>query len=248
MLRKILISSSAFFVLLLIFLAGIWFLIDVTPYKQIPVYATTSPIENYEGGRFDLDSLRLHFGKDKVIPCEYELSILLALSHFPEMKDIQISFELTQSGAPMESTFDYLTLLLSGTKRKYRILLLDSYGTNFDPIVMRNLSLNSQVGIIAHELCHTIYYHDLNTLEIINWGLKYLLNKKFAAEHERNSDLLAIYKGFGWQLLEYATYIRTTPGIREWYESGGSEWLDTYYMTDSEILAVMRGKDAYKTE
>lgn len=246
--RKILISFSVLFMLLLIFLTGIWFLIDVTPYKQIPIYAATSPIENYEGDRFDLDSLRLNFGKNKVIPHEYELPILLALSHFPEMKNVGISFELTQSGAPLESTFGYSTLLLSGTKRKYRILLLDSYGSNFDPIVMRNLSINSQVGIIAHELCHTIYYHDLNTLEIFNWGLKYLLSKNFAPEHERNSDLLAIYKGFGWQLLDYATYIRTAPGIREWYESGGSEWLDKYYMTDSEILEVMMVMDEYKTE
>ena len=245
MIRKTLQVAGLVLLGLLVFINLIWFTVDVSPVKGIKANREFQPVQSYEGRKLDEDSLLSLIGDNKSIPEKYSLSILLALSHFPELREIPIQFRLTADGAPMESSFNILTLLLPKGKRKYVILLLDEEGTFYDPIIMKNLSLDLQIAIMAHELCHTIYYHDLNTLEVIKWGMEYLVSPQFAGIHERNSDLLAIYKGFGWQLYNYAYFVRHVSVLKDYYESEEGKWIDSFYMTDEEILNIMFQLNGY---
>ncbi len=198
MIRHI-IKGTVFVVLsLLVIAATIWFTVEVSPVKSININSNIQPLKTYEGRKLDEDSLIRLAGTNKSIPENFQLPILLALSHFPELNEVSIKFQLTSDGAPLESSFNISTLFLPKVKRKYVILLLDEEGTFFDPIIMKNLSMDQQVAIIAHELCHTSYYQDLNTVEIIKWGMEFASNPEFAGAHEWNTDLLTIYKGLGW--------------------------------------------------
>ena len=110
---------------------------------------------------------------------------------------------------------------------------------------MRSLPFDAQVGILAHELGHVVYYERLNTLEIANWGLRYLFYDEFRAEHEKTTDLMPIYHGMGWQILEYATYIRTDPSTKPMYEAYADEFIDKYYMTHHEIRDSIKVDSRY---
>ncbi len=245
MIRNI-IKGTVFVVLsLLIIAATIWFTVDISPVKNIEVNYKFQPVKSYEGKTLNEDSLLRLAGINRSIPEKYRLSILLALSHFPELNEVSIKFVLTTDGAPLESSFKISTLLLPKAKREYVILLLDEEGTFFDPIIMKNLSFDQQVAIITHELCHTAYYNDLNTFEVIRWGMEFLISPEFAGAHEHNTDLLTIYKGFGWQLYDYAYFVRHLSGLNEYLESEEGEWMKTFYMTDEEILDAMVNLNGY---
>jgi len=230
---------------ILTFLAIVWFGVDVSPTTIIEIRKDVVPLSTYEGIGPIRDSLLRIAGENKEMPEDFELSILIALSHFPELMNVPIEFRMTSTGAPMESSFNIPTLLVPGGKRSYIIYLLDKEGTFMDPIIMKNLSLDLQVAMIAHELSHTIYYQELNTIEILKWGMQYLLGKQFAGTHERNTDLLTIYKGFGWQLYDYAYYVRYTSELKDYYALDEGKWIDDFYLTDKEVLKAMFQLDSY---
>lgn len=49
------------------------------------------------------DSLLKEFGKNKILPVGYELQALIALSHFPELRDVKIRFIMKPSYIPLTS-------------------------------------------------------------------------------------------------------------------------------------------------
>lgn len=184
-----------------------------------------------------VDSLESSYGTYKSFE-KHKAAALIALSRYPELKDVPISFKISDSGAPMESSFDLSTILNKPEERKYIIYLLESEGTMFDPILMANLPFDAQVGILAHELGHTLYYHNMSFWQIAKWGIMYTIHPGFRAKHERSTDLLPVYRGLGNQIYRYAEYVRTSPETIELYERG--KWfMDTFYMTHDEINEEM---------
>ena len=130
-------------------------------------------------------------------------------------------------------------LSVCGKIVKYQILLNDAEHSYFEPILLRSLPFDAQVGILAHELGHVAYYHQLNIFQFGKWGLKYLLDDDFRAAHERSTDLMPVYHGLGSQIYQYAYYVRYDPSCISFYEKG-RDFMDKYYMTDKELLETMR--------
>lgn len=137
----------------------------------------------------------------------------------------------------METNFNLPTLFGPRKDRQYRILLNDAHDVYFDPILLRSLPFDAQIGILAHELGHVTYYHQLNTLQIAKWGLLYVLDDRFRAAHERSTDLMPVAHGLGSQIYRYASFVRNDSSCRAFYEAH-KRFMDTYYMTDKELLKV----------
>lgn len=234
-LGKILLGTF-FFLLLLV---AIIVLQDVDPKQKMPefvpyVFADTLADKNY-----NLDSLKAIIGNNKGLPKGFETAAALAYAAYPELKDVHIEMILTPGGAPMEATPLIKSLFSLNGQRQYQILLNDAQNSYFNPILLRSLPFDAQVGILAHELGHIVYYEDLNIFEFAKWGLMYLIGDDFRATHERSTDLVPIYHGLGSQIYQYAYFIRYDPSCREFYENG-KDFLDKYYMTDRELLDAMR--------
>jgi hypothetical protein len=119
-------------------------------------------------------------------------------------------------------------------------LLNDARNSFFDPILLRSLPFDAQVGILAHELGHISYYENLNVFEFGNWGLRYLLEDEFRATHERTTDLMPVYYGLGSQIYQYAYFVRNDSTCKSLYEQEKS-FIDKYYMTDKELSAALTG-------
>jgi hypothetical protein len=58
-------------------------------------------------------------------------------------------------------------------------LLNNEQPSYFEPILLRSLPFDAQVGVLAHELGHIVYYEHLNTLQFGKWGINYLRNDDF---------------------------------------------------------------------
>ena len=144
------------------------------PQAQVYVFPDTLALLS-----FDQDSLREIVGSNKGLPAGFETAALLAYAAYPQLRDVQIDMKLIPSGAPMEANFDIPTLFGKKQNRKYIICLNNATNTQFDEILMYSLPFDSQVGILAHELGHISYDHNLSTLQIAKWGLMYLFSSDF---------------------------------------------------------------------
>jgi len=191
------------------------------------------------GKYYNLDSLRYIIGSNKGLPRGFETAAAIAYSAFPELKETSIDMILTKDGAPMESTPSIWSLFGPGRGRKYQVLLNNSQNSYFDPILLRSLPFDAQVGILAHELGHVVYYENLNILQFAKWGLKYLQDNKFRADHERSTDMMPVYHGLGSQIYQYAYFVRNDSSCLEFY-AHGKDFMDTYYLTDKELLTIIK--------
>jgi hypothetical protein len=201
-------------------------------------------IENYvfqdtlANRTYNMDSLMAIIGNNKGLPEGFEIAAAIAYSAFPQLKDVNIDMILTQDGAPMESTLAIWSLFGPRKNRQYRIILNDAQHSFFGPILLRSLPFDAQVGILAHELGHIVYYDELTIFEFGKWGLMYLQDDEFRATHERTTDLMAVYHGLGSQIYQYAYFVRYDPTCKTFYEQG-KDFMDKYYLTDKELADVM---------
>jgi hypothetical protein len=223
----------------LVVLVAVFVLIQNVDPKQKPLTIETHSFPDTLANRsYDLDSLKAIIGKNKGLPEGFEMAAAIAYSAFPQLKDVNIDMMLTQGGAPMESTVEINTLFGSRSNRQYLILLNDAQNSFFEPILLRSLPFDAQVGILAHELGHIAYYHELNVFEFGKWGLSYLRDDEFRASHERSTDLMAVYHGLGSQIYQYAYFVRYDPSCKSFYQEE-KDFMDKYYMTDKELLAAI---------
>ncbi|TRX60083.1 hypothetical protein FNH22_08515 [Fulvivirga sp. M361] len=211
---------------------------QVDPEQKRPAIETYSFADTLANREYDLDSLRAIIGDNKGLPEGFEIAAAIAYSAYPQLKEVNIDMILTQTGAPMEATVDIWSLFGSGKHRQYLILLNDAQNTFFDPILLRALPFDAQVGILAHELGHVAYYHKLSLFQFGKWGLKYLKSNEFRASHERTTDLMPVYHGLGSQIYQYASFVRNDPTCKSLYEME-KDFIDTYYMTDRELWEVI---------
>ena len=220
---------------LFILLAATVALQQVDPKQKMPTVKTYSFDDTLANRNYSLDSLKRIIGDNKGLPEGFEIAAAIAYSAFPELKEVKIDMILTQDGAPMESTLKISSLFEPRKNRHYLILLNDAQNSFFDPILLRSLPFDAQVGILAHELGHIVYYQELNIFAFGKWGLKYLDDDEFRATHERSTDLMPVYHGLGSQIYQYAYFVRYDPTCKSFYQEG-KDFMDKYYLTDKELL------------
>ena len=223
---------------LILLLAATTALQRVDPKQKKPTLETYSFEDTLANRTYNLDSLKAIIGDNKGLPEGFEIAAAIAYSAFPELKDVHIDMILTQEGAPMESTPAIGSLFGPRKNRRYHILLNDAQNSFFDPILLRSLPFDAQVGILAHELGHVVYYQELNIFEFGKWGLKYLQDDEFRATHERSTDLMPVYHGLGSQIYRYAYFVRKDPSCKSFYQEE-KDFMDKYYLTDKELLEAI---------
>jgi hypothetical protein len=238
MVRKFLMRLVKFFVLVFSLLLVLVLLVifqDVDPQQDVPDITPFAFQDTLANRKYNLDSLKAIIGENKTLPKDFEVAAAIAYSAYPQLKNVNIEMILTPTGAPMEAAPVIKTLFGHRENRRYSITLNDSQDSYFAPILLRSLPFDAQVGILAHELGHIVYYQKLNILQFAKWGLMYLISDDFRATHERSTDVMPVYHGLGSQIYQYAYYVRYDPSCREFYRNG-KDFMDKYYLTDLELL------------
>ena len=160
----------------------------------------------------DIQKLKKEFGNLKDIPVKYEREILIALSHFPELKKEDINFQLAlHSSVPYGTKPSFASCFIPKNKRTYTITILEAAESPTKEALFRNLTENMRIAVIAHELTHVKQYSKCNPVSLLKTFILYM-TPKYKRKIERNADIGAIEHGFGNELLEHALYIRSIPG------------------------------------
>jgi hypothetical protein len=164
----------------------------------------------------ELIFLRTEFGKNKIIPPQYEYNILKALSFYPELKKIHIQIQLkNHATAPYGTAPATYDIFLRPGKRKYTITLQEQAQYPIEPTLFKNLPEEARLGIIGHELAHVVQYNRCSGAELLAVLLKYPLQFSFRKKMEMGADKIAIEHGLGEHLYYHATFIRSIPGYEE---------------------------------
>ena len=147
-----------------------------------------------------VDSLKEIYGNNKIFVDEYIEPALIALSYYPELKDVEIEFKYSAEATTMAARPVPLSLF---SDRKYIVLINDK--KNFEGILLEDVPFNAQIGIIGHELAHIADYNNHNFLGVLGIYLRYSDNKRQPL-FEKEIDRATIERGLGWQLYDWATY------------------------------------------
>ncbi|WP_020530792.1 hypothetical protein [Flexithrix dorotheae] len=167
-----------------------------------------------------VDSLidfRNEYGNRKKVPTEFELQTLIAISHYPELKNIRLKFKIKKKNVfPISARpgFNPINFFRSRKNRQYLIFMEEGTGYVLDR------TFNGQVGIIGHELAHIQYYKSISSWRLIKEGIKYTKHSAFRIKFEEDTDKRAIEYGFGWQFLEFPIYINPVE-IKEYMRQKG---------------------------
>jgi len=144
------------------------------------------------------------YGNNKIFADEFIAPALIALSYYPELKDVHIEFKYSREATTMAARPDPFSLI---TGRKYLVLINNR--ENFEGILLEDVPLNAQIGIIGHELAHIVDYQNHNLWGIAGIYFRYL-DKSRRALFEKEIDKATIARGLGWQLYDWATYSTIT--------------------------------------
>lgn len=188
-----------------------------------------------------VDSLRSKYGTNKFYPKKFELAILLALSHYPELTDLHITFELNKGFIPLISRPTITSMLGKKKKWHYKIFISDDNQFTYSEVLLKNIPFNAQVGIIGHELAHTVSYLHKSFTDMLSIAVNYVL-KKYRSTFEKDTDKRCIQHGLGWQLYDYAIYTRTLPAMTP----NQVEWIDQFYMNHHSIYNYMQESGLYE--
>lgn len=180
----------------------------------------------------ELQRLRKRYSISKKIPAQYEEVILIALSHYSELKYVRIEFKLTDKNAEPYCTHpSRASFLKQPQKRTYVVSLLEKAKFPVSAALFKNLDRDEQIAVIAHELVHVLQFHKCSVGKLMQLAVLYLI-PSFKKRIERAADIGAIEHGFGRGLYRHALYLRSIPG----YLKKRPE-LNKYYLKPAEILS-----------
>jgi hypothetical protein len=154
----------------------------------------------------DISDLRNTYGKNKNIPEEYELQCLIALSYFPELKDVPIEFRFKDIHTTMSARPKFRSVFKSSSQREY-LITINNKPREEKGVLLDELSFNAQIGIMAHELAHLVDYSKKSSARLLLCGTYYITSEYFHQNLERKTDLIVIERGLGLQLFDFSDYV-----------------------------------------
>lgn len=205
------------------------------------LFLSVSPTDRYhpigidqENNKNGIDSTIF---KNKVIPEEIKKPVLEALSYFPELDDVDITFVFKDNirGSIMQAQPKFFSLLVDAKEnRKYKINITRMlvFGDLKTPI--EEVPYDALVGWIGHELGHIMDYMDRSTTGMMRFGVKYMISDKKVVEAELTADGYAIGCGMGRHIMANKNYILNNENFEDAYK----DKIRNLYMSPSQILSI----------
>src|SRR3954451_6601139 len=214
------------------------------------VFAQT-PVKHFERSSFSSeDSINLmkKYGNNKELIPQFALQTLIALSYYPELVNTHIRFVYHQAHATLETKPDDESIANKGNKRSFPITVSDSSMPKIEPILLKNMDFNAQIGIIGHELSHVADFSNQNLLHLMGSGIEHILSPAYIDRFEYRTDSICIAHGLGYQLLAWSTFIRQTMHTENWRGADNIDHMPTKqerYMNPSTIMKHIKNNPLY---
>lgn len=179
-----------------------------------------------------------HFAVNKTIPDEIREVTLMALSHFPELLDVDIEFVLKKKikGSVMQAQPKVGSLLFnSRDRRKYKINISRYLELDDEWLPIEEVPENVLLGWIGHELGHVMDYLEKSRLGLISFGFRYVTSNAFVTQAEITADSYAVAGGLGNNLVDTKNFILNNDRLPEEYRNK----IRDLYMSPGEIMTLV---------
>lgn len=166
-----------------------------------------------------IDTGLLQYGFHKHLPPGYEMEALQALSHFPELKNVTVTFRMKKSLSTLKTRPTFLSVFMPRGHRAYIITISNKTIDILTPLMFANLSTEARIGIAGHELSHVADLSSRTTWQCLKVGIGHL-SARYLDRFEFNTDLICIKHGLGKNLEAWSVYIRKTMHTVFWRGAG----------------------------
>jgi len=170
------------------------------------------------------------------IQTQYQSAIKIALLYYPELARVKITFRSKNTITPLSARPSLLSLFRKPSKRKYIITISQRSTPKLDPIIFKNLTFNSQIGVIGHELAHNADFNKMKLKHFIKLAFKHF-NKRSMDSFEFNTDKSCIEHGLGHQLLSWSEEVRIKLNILKWGGANNPIGVHERYMDPATIIS-----------
>lgn len=214
-----------------------------TPITTDPVssfsHFSNIPTKSIDSSFYKSNLLELErtFGQNKIIILKYQLQILIALSYFPELKDVQIDFAYKNINTTMQCKPAFNSLL-KNANRKYKINI--NKDLKFQDVLIDEVPFNAQIGLIAHEIAHIVDYESGKCKHVISRGFDYL-KEASKKKYESTVDSITVAYGLGWQLYDWAYFSLNNSKSSQKYK----DFKSRIYMSPDLILEQIKREERY---
>ncbi len=168
------------------------------------------------------DSLALLFSHNKTFSPKIKSAALVALSRYPELKNVRIEFLFRPITATME-TRPKINFKAFTRHRTYQIFLNNNEGKR-KALDIDSLSESLKIGWIAHELGHIVDYESRNALSLMFMGIYYLTVPSFKRNIEQSVDIITIRHGCGYEHCEGVEYLLYGSKANEKYKKNNVKY------------------------
>lgn len=164
-----------------------------------------------------------------------------ALSFYPELKtvEIDIRFKKEIKKSTMQAQPQFCSLLKRKKGRRYVIFISKKIKITDSEFSTKHIPSNIIVGWLGHELGHVCDYQNRSSLNLIQFGFKYLFSEKFIKEAERNADSFAIVHGMEAYIIATKNFILDNANIPESYKNR----IKRLYLSPEEIMLLIDERD-----
>jgi hypothetical protein len=164
---------------------------------------------------FITSNFQSDFLKNKKIDSTFYLQTIGALMYYPELKNTKIKVVVKKSKTPLTARPSIWAVFQRSQNRKYIITISTETAARLQPILLKNLSFNAQIGVLGHELSHLSFFQEKKGLYFIRL-LGMHLNRKSIDIFENDTDKRCINHGLGHQLLAWSSEVRANLKITHW--------------------------------
>jgi len=186
-----------------------------------------------------IDYLENNFEENKIIPKEFELPCLIALSYYPELIKTNITFKQKHILTTMASRPPFKVLFQSKENRTYHIYINNS--NKLKGALLPELSFNEQIGVIGHELGHITDYMKKSKWQLAATFFKYIFNPNYKRKLEVQTDIATINHRLGWQLYDFGVFLISKSKINQKYLMHKQK----FYMSAQQILEIILKNPIY---
>ncbi|PSG88279.1 hypothetical protein [Aurantibacter aestuarii] len=176
------------------------------------------------------------------IPEIIEKETLKALSYYPELKDtkIELRFKKNIKKSTMQARPSFASFFRSRKNRSYLILISETFKISDTTFLTKDIPSDILIGWIGHELGHIMDYQNRDKLNLIWFGIKYLLSDNHIVEAERAADGFAVKHGMEDYILKTKDFILNHAKITPTYK----DRIKRYYLSPEEIMEMVKERDA----
>src|SRR5699024_3330415 len=190
---------------------------------------------------FDQENISM---KNKTIPESIKPQAEKALSFFPDLEDVKITFKFKKNikKSTMQAQPKFSGIFKKKHNREYVILISETFQIEDDSFNILDVDDEVMIGWLGHELGHIMDYQHRSAVGMIIFGIKYLYSKKHIKEVERTADAYAIEQGMVDYIIATKNFILNNADISETYK----DRIRRLYLSPEEIMEMVNTTEEEK--